>query len=330
MHATTPGRRRAGETGIPVRPWLVALVPALLAAVLTAAAHPLTRGRVAAYSLFRGLAREWAVFRLRGTPVLEGPHFRIFYPAGDRAEAQMVLSAAEAAYGPVTGRLGARPRERAVVIVEPDAESLRRSLGWGSGEWAAGVYWGGVIRVLSPSAWVPGTTPAERERQFRFLNPLTHEFTHYVLDLLARGNYPRWFSEGLAQRYEYEVTGYRWLVPGAWRPGDPLYSLADLDTRFDRLENQALAYRQSYELVDFLAARCGESALGDLARRLGAGIPFPVALREVCRLSVADLEAHIARAGGGRAPAGDRAAAGESNRGGPGGFPDAAADPGRG
>lgn len=330
MHATLPGSPRPRGAGVPVRPGVVAVVLALLVAIVATAAHPLTRARVAVYSLYRSLARERTLLRLRGTPVLEGPHFRVFYPSGDRHEAEMVLTAAEAAYGPVVSRLGARPRERAVVVVEPDAESLRRAFGWGSGEWAAGAYWGGVIRVLSPSAWVPGTTPGERERSFRFLNPLTHEFTHYVLDLLARGNYPRWFSEGLAQRYEYEVTGYRWLVPGAWSPGDPLYSLTDLDARFDALDNQPLAYRQSHELVDFLAARCGEPALGALARKLGAGVPFPVALREVCGLSVAGLEVANARAAGLRALAGDRAAAGESNRGGPEGLPDAAADPGRG
>lgn len=330
MQATLPGVRRPGEAGVPVPPRLVALALAALATVAAATAHPLTRARVAAYGLYWGLAREWALLGLRGTPVLEGPHFRVFYPSGDRHEAEMVLAAAEAAYGPVTGRLGVRPPERPVVVVEPDAESLRRAFGWGRGEWAAGAYRGGVIRVLSPSAWVPGRTPEERERGFRYLNPLTHEFTHYVLDRVARGNYPRWFSEGLAQRYEYETTGYRWLVPGAWRPGQPVYSLADLDARFDALANQPLAYRQSHELVDFLAARCGEPALGALARRLGDGVPFPVALGEVCGLSVADLEVANARAEGLRRLAGDGAGAGESNPGGPEGLPDAAADPGRG
>lgn len=284
-----------------MRPWapgrrgVVAGTLALLAVLPATLPHPLTRLRVALYGPFLAVERQRAVLGLRGLPFLDSPHFRIVYTPGARREAEMVRAAAEAAYGPVVARMGARPDGRALVVVEPDAASLRRAFGWGAGEWAAGVYWGGVIRVLAPSAWVPGATEEERQRAFERLNPLAHEFTHYMLDRIARGNYPRWFSEGLAQRYEYQVTGYRWIVPGASDLDQPLYSLDDLERRFDELPNQPLAYREAHLLVDYLAGRCGEEGLRRLVRRLGDGAPFGAAVESVCGVSRGDLEALLAR-----------------------------------
>lgn len=221
--------------------------------------------------------------------VREGAHFRVLYTPGDAEAADLVLDAAEAAYGFVVPALGHTPPDRTLVVVEPDRESLRRTFGWGQGESATGVYHGGVIRVLSPAAWVHGDTPHRRRELFRRLNPLTHEFTHLVLDYRTDGNYPRWFTEGLAQRLEYQATGYRWLERGSTLR-QRLYTLAELEGQFDRLPNQALAYRQSHLLVDHLVDRCGLFGFRQLLDGLAARFPFPRALAAACGFGPAELE----------------------------------------
>lgn len=50
----------------------------------------------------------------------------------------------------------------------------------------------------------------------------------------------RWFTEGLAQRIEYQVSGYLWIEQDSTLR-QKLYSLDELEKRFDRLSNQPLA-----------------------------------------------------------------------------------------
>lgn len=255
-----------------------------IAALLAACAWP-ARTRGLAYRAVRAGARLWVVHTLPGYQRLEGPHFTVYYPPGADSAARMVLEAAEASYGPVVAALGYRPPGKAPVVVHPDRRSLAAAFGWAQGEAATGVYWAGVIRVLSPDAWIHGRSEAQRRELFRRLHPLAHEFTHYVLDYRTDGNYPRWFTEGLAQWMEYRVTGYRWLVPAA-SLRQPLYSLADLEERFDQLPNQALAYRQSYLLVDHLVHRCGAGGMDRLLDHLAGGRPFAKALAAACGMDL--------------------------------------------
>lgn len=247
------------------------------------------RVRSAGYTWLREYRRAALVAAADPWLSRESAHFTVYYAPYDAEAADMVLEAAEAAYRPVVDALGHAPPGKTLVLVDPDRESLRRAFGWAQGESATGVYYGGVIRVLSPSAWVMGATPEQRRAAFRRLNPLTHEFTHLVLDYQTDGNYPRWFTEGLAQRLEYHRTGYRWLEHESTLR-QRLYRLSELDQRFDRLPNQALAYRQSHLLVDHLVDRCGEAGLRRLLARLSARQAFPRALEGACGFGPEPLE----------------------------------------
>ena len=41
-------------------------------------------------------------------------------------------------------------------------------------------------------------------------NSFVHELTHLVVDDLAGGNFPVWFTEGSALYMEYMLLGYEW------------------------------------------------------------------------------------------------------------------------
>lgn len=245
--------------------------------------------KAAGYSVYRAYERLSLYWQTRDMAVLAGPHFTVYFDPADPEVARWVLDAAERVYEPVIEQMGYTPPLPVPVVVYPDRVSLQEAFDWSDHQSATGVYWSGVIRVLNPRAWIHAEDDSQAAALFSRLNPLAHEFAHYVLDYQTNGNYPRWFTEGLAQRIEARVTGYRWLEPESSLAGG-YYRLSDLESRFDDLENQALAYRVSYLLVDYLAERCGEDGLRALSGRLRWAPTLDSAAQQVCGVPPGDLE----------------------------------------
>ncbi|HYG60654.1 MAG TPA: hypothetical protein VD902_21480 [Symbiobacteriaceae bacterium] len=240
------------------------------------------------YSLYRERGRSRTLAGLEQYEMRASPHVEVYYTEQDENVVDWVLKATEAAYLPVTEAIGHEPPVRVPVIIYPSRDELRTAFGWSNGESAMGVYWSGTVRLLSPNVWINEKTDKEKRKVFDRLNPIAHELTHYVFDYLTDGNYPRWFTEGLAQRVEYHHTGYLWLEPESTL-NQPLYSLRDLEERFDQLQNQPLAYRQSFLLVDYLARVYGEESLAGLVDRLGEGIRFADAVHQITGNSMSTI-----------------------------------------
>lgn len=239
------------------------------------------------YKWAREAGRRQAWFLTRGLRSRESPHFLVRYRPEDEEVVSLVVEAAEFFYMPLSLRLGYTPANKILLILYPDRQSLRNVFGWPDGEDALGVYWGGVIRILSPRAWdwlEPDRSLAE---EFMSNGPLAHELTHYFLDYLTGGNYPRWFSEGLAQYEEYILTGYQWVEPGS---DNVIYSLDDLELRFDRLPAQPAAYRRAFLLVSYIASRYGDEKLREIVRELARGKTFDEALQRSLGLTRHELQ----------------------------------------
>lgn len=230
----------------------------------------------AVYAMQRQWGQRDALEGLSGYRSQSAEHFVIYFEPADKQTAPLLLGTAERLYEPVLERVGGPvpPPGPVSLVVHPSRESLRAAFGWDSQWSATGVYWRGVIRLLSPRVWLGDHRPREMARLIDEMAPLAHEFTHYVLDYRTDGNYPRWFSEGLAQWVEYELTGYEWIEADL---AEQRYSLAELK-KFDGLANQALAYRQSLSFVTFLVERWGQEGLERLLSGLAAGQPFGRAL----------------------------------------------------
>lgn len=207
----------------------------------------------------------------------ESPHFTMWYTPSDEAVVDMVLETAESAYQPVTAFFRRTIPQRVPLILHASRDELRQAMGWRNDKSAVGVYWQGTIRLLSPSVWINAADHDQLCIAYQRLNPTAHELTHYFLDYVADGNYPHWFSEGLAQWVEYNQTGYLWIEPQSSLRQE-LYSYDDLQRRFDQLTNQPLAYRESYLLVAYLVEQFGRDHLQNLVDRLAQGESFDEAI----------------------------------------------------
>jgi hypothetical protein len=218
---------------------------------------------------------------------IENENFRIRYQEQDEKIAPMVLKIAEENYRGVDALLGYHVPKKIPIIIYPNKESLNKSFGWDAQENAMGVYWAGVIRVVSPNDWLANSNNMEED--FYQNGPIVHEYTHLVVDYMTKGNYTRWLTEGIAQWVEREITGF--VFPKTTvKSVDELYSIKDMDNNFDSLRNQGLAYNQSLSMVDFFLHKYGMDNLRALLTNLGQGKPLSEAFYLVTNQRLDDFE----------------------------------------
>ncbi|MBM7867821.1 hypothetical protein GTO89_14345 [Heliobacterium gestii] len=174
--------------------------------------------------------------------VLEGRHVTFRYCDDDAGLAPAVLRDTERIYPQVTKLVGFDPAIKPLVLLYPDRESFNGVFGW-KDQSAMGVYYAGVVRVLSPRVWSRDDAD--------MAGPMAHELAHLVLDYQTGGNIPRWFTEGVAQEAERRLSGVSLSQPkGDW--ASRLYPFAAMDGDFDSLEDQRMAYRQSLLAVEVI------------------------------------------------------------------------------
>ncbi len=245
--------------------------------------------RMLFYSFFREVAKAELNFTTRKWPTMEGKRFLVRYRPSDRNIAGLVLKTAEKYYPLVNQGVGYTPRGKILIVIYPNRETLNKSFGWDASESAMGVYWAGVIRVLSPNDWIRDATAGTQALVFRKSGPVPHEYTHLVVDYLTRGNYPRWLTEGVAQYVERDLTGFIFDDP-AGNLGQKLYPFKEMDHNFDRLTNQSLAYQQSLAAVDYLVQTYGDHSMRALLVSLGQGRTLDRAFIKTTGQGLAEFE----------------------------------------
>lgn len=242
------------------------------------------------YGVFREAAKNTVVLKTWGMSSLDGERFVIKYQPGDEENARLVLEAADKFYQPVTEDFGLTVKNKIPIIVYPSREELNASFGWPANESAMGVYWAGVIRVLSPEVWISADNPQQVKEMFFNSGPMAHELTHLVVDYATRGNVPRWFTEGLAQYEEYRLTGFR-FDNGQGFYGEKAYGFANMDKKFDSLPDQALAYRQSLSAVEYIVEFYGQESLHKIIRNLAGGAGMDRAVEQTLGMNLSEFEA---------------------------------------
>lgn len=252
------------------------------------------------YGVFREGSRIFLEFQNQHLQVKEGEHFRIKYQDVDANAAGLVLETAEGIFASVNQSLGFVPSRKVPVVIYPNGDALARCFGWPADEAALGVYWIGTIRILSPNVWAAEPDGGLDAVFFKENGPMAHEYTHYVIDYLTGGNYPRWFTEGVAQWQEKQITGFSFSNPflkleEQIRINSPekqalnaaviekeiffeLYPLTEMDTRFDCLPNQMLAYWESLRAIEYINAEFGPERINQIIGQLGQGYSMNRAL----------------------------------------------------
>ena len=220
------------------------------------------------YSGFSSGTSEVLKYKLKGYRAFTTEHFTILSRGGDPCDIPLVASTAERAYGDVVESFGQQPSGRIPIIVFPDSLSLQRAFKWPSHESNLGVYHRGTIYIQSPSYWI-GQSDSPSEEFYR-RGPLVHELTHLMVDRLTLGNYPRWFTEGIAQYVERDVTGYT-LEEDFQIDMCSEYTTEEIFEDFDDLEDVPRAYLQALEMTTQLAGGRGLDAIVDLLPMLRSG-----------------------------------------------------------
>jgi hypothetical protein len=234
--------------------------------------------RMYGFEMFRDCQRLIVRIQTANWPSVEDRHFIVKYQRGDESSARMVLTEAERVYQPLGSYFGYFPDQKVPILIYPDRVSLNRVFGWGKDESAMGVYWAGVIRVLSPRAWM-GDTPVGQQRQIlQAQGPVAHEYTHLLVDYKTGGNYTRWLTEGLAQYAEQSITGGNPPDQERLEVDEPMNQL---DKKFDDPVWQDYSYRVSLDMISYLISSYGSGRIPRLLNVLDRGEPMGKAFTQV-------------------------------------------------
>lgn len=197
---------------------------------------------------------------------MQTEHFKIKYTQTDDDYVNIIADSAEQAYSQVSDKMNADGQQKTTIVVYPNSRSLAKSFGWDKNEKALGVYWAGTIRILSPHEWLK---QSYNEEEFQTDGPLVHEYVHLIVDDMTKGNYNRWWTEGVAQYIEKQITGFQFEDPQDITAGQ-LYTFQELDKNFDELDQQ-ISYWESRKAVEFIANQYGEEKIYEVMNYLAQG-----------------------------------------------------------
>lgn len=218
-------------------------------------------------TLLRAAVGQGISLQTAGFSQTESDHFIIKYTGLDSSYSAMITEVAEEAYSDVSQEFSLEPQNKTIIVVYPDSASLANSFGWDKNEKALGVYWAGAIRIVSPEEWM--SDPQDKQEFIRE-GPMVHEFVHLLVDESTRGNYNRWWTEGIAQYYEKKITGFEFAEPSFKGGQLSYYDLSVLGKQFDQTD-QAVAYWESLQVVEYITNHYGEEDLFTVMNYLGQG-----------------------------------------------------------
>lgn len=250
-------------------------------------------------SLMRFMVGQEVNLKTANFDQYQSEHYDIKYTTVDKPYVELIATAAEEAYESVSSTFGLEPTRRTVIVVYPDSNSLSQSFGWDKDANAMGVYWAGSIRILSPREWLPD----DEDMQISFARegPMVHEFAHLMVDEISRGNYNRWWTEGIAQYVEKKITGFEFSSPFTGGKEFEYYELKRLGKHFDELD-QSIAYWESLQAAEYIAQHYGEESLFAITEQLGQGKSLQKAIENILAISYTEWEdefyqhlAHVAR-----------------------------------
>ncbi|OFW10586.1 MAG: hypothetical protein A3G20_06705 [Acidobacteria bacterium RIFCSPLOWO2_12_FULL_59_11] len=194
-----------------------------------------------------------------------------------------ILATLERQFQELESALDYSPRESIVVILYASQQfmDVTRAPAW------VGALNDGKLRI--PVQGLSSMTPQLAE-------VLKHEMVHSFVHQITGGRCPTWLNEGLAQRESGEDLSRSGPALARLYAVSQQIPLASLEEGFMGLDSSraSLAYAESLAAVEVIRSQYGDYELPKLLKYLGEGKMMEEALRQVLRMSYADLEAELA------------------------------------
>jgi len=188
-------------------------------------------------------------------------------PGVDAGFALAILDVLESAANQVNAELGLFPEARVPVGIykRDDFKTVTDSPDW------AGGFYDGKIRL--PFGALNEITPVMR-------GVLFHEYAHVVIFELTRGNCPLWLNEGIAEMFGRMQYNRPMSEFGRAARKKTFTDFRKLESDFSSLStaDAALAYQQSYALVNFMVTSYGWHIVRQVLSALGGGMTIDEAM----------------------------------------------------
>jgi tetratricopeptide (TPR) repeat protein len=199
--------------------------------------------------------------------------FDLTYDSGvDKRFALAILDVLESAANQIGAELGLFPEARVPVAIykRNDFKTVTDSPDWSGG------FYDGKIRL--PFGSLNEVTPPIR-------GVLFHEYAHVVVFELTRGNCPLWLNEGIAEMFGRMQHNRSMPEFGRAARNGSFSDFKKLEAGFNSLSssNAALAYQQSYALVNYTVTRYGWHRIKQILSGLGKGMTIEVAISEALK-----------------------------------------------
>jgi tetratricopeptide (TPR) repeat protein len=184
-------------------------------------------------------------------------------PGVDTAFVLAILDVLESAANLVGAELGMFPEARVPVGIYKRADFKTVT---DSPDWSGGVY-DGKIRL--PFGSLTEITPVMR-------GVLYHEYAHVVVFELTRGNCPLWLNEGIAEMFGRMQYNQPLPAFGRAARAGKLVDFRKLEANFSDFSTSAaaLAYQQSYAMVNYMVTTYGWHRVRQILTLLGNGRTF--------------------------------------------------------
>ncbi|MHB1394424.1 MAG: peptidase MA family metallohydrolase [Clostridia bacterium] len=170
---------------------------------------------------------------------------------------------------------GYYPKNKTIVFVYSDLQSMWDYQQSVRGQAVMGLYNMGIIHVLSPKAYLDQMQMMTK--QFEENGPILHEYVHRVIDDRSGGNVELWLTEGLALYEEYAVYGTEWAEGFNY---ERYYSSNELRNGFMGLD-ETQSYKQSYDIVKELIEQHGRENMSSLLDELKKGNTLEAAFTKI-------------------------------------------------
>ncbi|EOD00182.1 peptidase MA family metallohydrolase [Caldisalinibacter kiritimatiensis] len=233
--------------------------------------------------IFNDIHKKKILDSVKDYEVMETENFIIRYTSQDIKAAEITKEIAEKYYDDVCTMFDYFPKEKVNIIIYSDSKKLLDNTNLNKKNPPLGVYFGGVINILSPYVWIDNDS--NMKKIYEKEGPIVHEFTHYLVDEISKGNYPMWLTEGLALYTEYKMTGFEWGKGIEFEE----VTIEELNNNFYGI-NQSLAYRKSFEVVKDISETWGFNNLILILNNLGTGDSFKDSTRKVLKINFNELQ----------------------------------------